>query len=99
MGIHFEHAIEVPQATDRAFALLDDLSQTPKWLPRWTGIEKGSPGENAIGTRLRYSYRDGGRSGTMDGEITARVPNERLTYRYRDNMMEVVVDFRMSTAG
>jgi hypothetical protein len=31
----------------------------------------------------------------MDGEITARTPNEHLTFRYADKMIEVVVDFRM----
>ena len=98
MSIHFDHAIEVPQEPERVFAVLDDLAKTPKWLARCTGIEKLSPGENAVGTRLRYSYREGGRAGTMEGEITTRVPNERLTFLYRDGMMDVVVDFRMSRA-
>lgn len=93
MAIHFEHGIEVPQPPERVFALLDDLSQTPKWLARCTGIEKVTPGENAVGTRLRYSYNEGGRSGIMEGEITARVSNERLTYHYQDAMMAGVVDF------
>ena len=32
----------------------------------------------------------------MDGEITARAPNERLTFRYSDAMMEVGVDFQVA---
>jgi carbon monoxide dehydrogenase subunit G len=98
MPIHYEHSLEVSRPPEDAFSLLDDVSQTPKWLERCTGIEKLTPGANAVGTKLRYSYKDGGRRGTMDGEITARQPNERLTMRYSDTMMDVVVDFRVAKA-
>jgi uncharacterized protein YndB with AHSA1/START domain len=96
MSIRFEHAIDVARGPEQIFAILDDLSQTPRWLARCTGIEKLSPGPNTVGTRVRYAYRDGGRTGTMDGEIRARTPNERLTVGYTDKMMEVVVDFHMT---
>jgi uncharacterized protein YndB with AHSA1/START domain len=95
MAIHFEHTLDVATAPDKTFAYLDDLAQTPKWLARCTGIEKLTPGPNEVGTKLKYSYKEGRRVGTMDGEITARAPNERLTYRYDDKMMRVVVDFRV----
>jgi carbon monoxide dehydrogenase subunit G len=96
MSIRFEHAIEVAKGPEQIFAILDDLSQTPKWLARCTGIEKLSPGPNTVGTKVRYAYREGGRTGTMDGEIRVRTPNERLTVGYVDKMMEVVVDFHMT---
>src|SRR5205085_666270 len=96
MAIHFEHAIDVSRDRARAFAVLDDVAQTPKWLARCTSIEKVTPGPNAVGTKLKYAYSDGGRSGVMDGEITARTPNERLTFKYGDKMMDVTVDFRVS---
>jgi uncharacterized protein YndB with AHSA1/START domain len=99
MAIQFEHTIEVLAPTERAFEILDDVSKTPKWLARCTGIEKLSDGPNAVGTKLRYSYKDGGRSGVMDGEVATRVPNERLTYKYADKMMAVTVDFRMKKSG
>ena len=99
MSIQFEHAIELPQSPERVFALLDDLPQTPKWLARCVALEKLAPGENMVGQKLRYTYREGGRTATMEGEITARVPNERLTCGYQDAMMDVVVDFRVSRAG
>jgi carbon monoxide dehydrogenase subunit G len=95
MSIRFEHAIDVARGPEKIFAILDDLSQTPRWLSRCTGIEKLSPGPNTVGTKVRYAYREGGRAGTMDGEIKARTPNERLTMGYADKMMEVVVDFHM----
>lgn len=98
-SIRFEHTIEIPQGTEVVFLVLDDVSRTPQWLARCTGIEKLTPGENAVGARLRYSYREGGRSGVMEGEITARIPNERLTFHYRDSMMDAVVDFRIARNG
>ncbi len=99
MPLSFEHGIELPQPPAHVFAVLDDVAQTPHWLARCTGIVKLSPGPNGPGTRLRYSYREGGRTGVMDGEITVRVPNERLTFHYEDTMMEVTVDFRVAAAG
>jgi len=98
MGIHFEHGLDVRVAPEVTFAMLDDLGQTSKWLARCTQIDKLSQGPNQVGTKLRYHYRDGGRSGEMDGEITARAPNERLAFRYADRMMEVTVDFRVVPA-
>jgi carbon monoxide dehydrogenase subunit G len=99
MPIQFAHTIEVPQAPAQVFGVLDDFTQTPKWLSRCTGIEQLSPGEKAAGTKLRYGYREGGRSGTMDGEIVARTPGERITMHYGDKMMDVSVDFHMVPNG
>jgi uncharacterized protein YndB with AHSA1/START domain len=99
MAIQFQHAIDVARGPEQTFAVLDDLAATPKWLERCTGIEKLAPGPNAAGQKLKYSYKDGGRSGVMDGEITARKPNEHLSFRYWDKMMDVTVDFKVSQAA
>jgi uncharacterized protein YndB with AHSA1/START domain len=99
MPIHFSHTIDVGHEPKKVFAALDDFSMTPKWLDRCTGIEKLSSGPNAAGTKLRYAYRDGGRTGTMDGEIVARIADERLTFRYGDKMMDVRVDFHVTSAA
>jgi len=99
MSIHFSHTIDIGHEPKRIFAVLDDVALTPKWLERCTGMEKLSPGPNAVGTKLRYAYRDAGRGGTMDGEIVARIPDERLTFRYSDKMMEVAVDFHVTSAA
>ena len=98
MSIHFEHSIDVEQSPERVFALLDDFSQTPKWLARCTGIQILTPGPLAVGSKLRYGYREGGRSGEMDGELVARDPGERLGYKYWDKMMEVSVNFHMGSS-
>ena len=99
MSIRFAHTIEVPQAPAQVFGVLDDFSQTPKWLARCTGIEQLTPGDKTAGTKLRYGYREGGRSGTMEGEIVARSPSERITMHYGDKMMEVSVDFHLVPNG
>jgi len=99
MPIVFQHAIDVAQTPEQAFAIVDDVARTPEWLERCTGIEKLTPGPNAVGTRLRYAFRDGGRTGSMEGVITTRVPNEHLAFRYDDPMMAVTVDFRMHRQG
>lgn len=95
MPIRCTHSIEVSASPERAFAFLDDLPATPRWLAPCTAIEKPTPGPNAVGDKLKYSYKQGGQAGTMDGEILARTPNERLICRYGDKTMEVVVDFQV----
>lgn len=96
MSISFEHTIVVSQTPDVVFATLDDFSATPKWLERCTGIQKLEPGPNAVGQTLRYSYRDGRRSGVMDGRIIVHEPGQQMTMAYDDKMMHVTVDFRMA---
>ncbi len=61
--------------------------------------EKLTAGDNRVGTQLRYGYREGSRAGVMDGEITFRTVNERMTIHYVDKMMDVVVDFRLTKEG
>lgn len=96
MAMTCEHTVEVECSAEQAFKLLDDLPRTPEWLGPCTAIEKQTRGPNEVGDRLKYSYSQGGRAGVMDGEILARVPNEKLVCKYYDKMMEVVVDFTIA---
>lgn len=96
MAIVFEHAIDVPQAPARVFAVLDDFSVLPKWLKPCTGLAKQGTGPNKTGDRLRYAYVQGRRHGVMDGIIVARDEDRRLCCKYYDRMYQVVVDFRVS---
>jgi hypothetical protein len=96
MPIHFQHAIDVPQSPEQAFAVLDDLALTPQWLERCVSLETLTPGPNHVGTKLKYAYREGSHTGLMDGEIIARTPNAHLLCLYQDKMMDVTVDFRVS---
>lgn len=96
MAIRHEHAVDVAVPPGEAFALLDDLPRTPEWLEPCTAIERIGTGANAVGDRLIYRYRQGGRSGVMEGEILAREADSVLVCRYEDATMQVVVDFRIA---
>lgn len=89
----FTHALDVQAPPSEVFAILDDVSRTPQWLKRCTGIDKLDDGPNTEGTRLRYHYKDGNRTGTMDGTITAHQPDRHIAMDYTDKMMDVTVDF------
>lgn len=96
MTIEFEHAIEIACPPERVFAMLDDVSLAPRWISSCTAMEKSTPGPNEVGSLLRFTYQETTHSGVMEGETTARVPNERLAFRYADNLMQVAADFRLS---
>ena len=61
--------MEVDAPPEAIFAILDDVTRTPEWLKRCTRIDKLSDGPIAVGQKLEYHYRDGGRTGVMDGEV------------------------------
>ncbi len=88
----------VRTSPDRAFAAIDDLPGTARWLPPCESLAKVGPGPNAAGDALRYVYKQGGRVGEMAGEIVARTPGERLHCRYFDPAFEVSVDLHVAPA-
>jgi len=99
MPIRYEHSVNVRATPQRAFAVIDDLPLTAKWLPPCVSLEKVGSGPNAPGDKLRYVYRQGRRQGSMDGQIVARTPGERLHCKYFDSMFDVSVDLRVATAS
>lgn len=99
MSISFEHALDIAQPPERVFALLDDVSQTPKWLAACKGIERLTPAPSEVGSKFRYTYHEPMRSGTMDGVITTHIPNVRLSVFYQDHVLDVSLDFRLSRTG
>ena len=95
----FAHTLSVSAPPSAIFAIVDDVSQTPTWLSRCTAIEKLDPGPNDVGTRLRYHYADGRRTGVMDGQIIAREPDRHFAMKFSDRMMDVTVDFVAASDG
>jgi hypothetical protein len=96
MPIRYEHAETVRTTPQRAFAAIDDLPLTARWLPPCVSLEKIGSGPNAPGDKLRYVYQQGGRKGEMAGEILARTQGERLHCKYCDSMFDVSVDLRVA---
>jgi len=99
VAIEFQHSIDLPQPPEKVFAVLADVSQTPRWLARCTGIEVLTPAPLAVGSKLRYSYKAGSRTGVMDGQVVERVENRKLDFLYEDKMMRVGVHFMTDPAA
>jgi hypothetical protein len=98
MAIRCEHVEFIRTTPEQAFAVIDDLPLTAKWLPPCVSLAKIGSGPNTPGDKLRYVYKQGGKSGEMAGEIVARVPGERLLCKYLDSAFEVSVDLRVAPA-
>lgn len=98
MPVRYEHAETVRTTPERAFAVIDDLPLTAKWLPPCVSLEKVGTGPNATGDTLRYVFTQGGRQSEMAGVIVARIPGERLLCTYTDTAFEVTVDLRVAPA-
>lgn len=98
MPIRYEHVETVRATPERAFAMINDLPMTAKWLPPCVSLEKLGDGPNAAGDALRYVYTQGGRQGEMSGEILSHTPGERLHCKYIDKAFEVSVDLRVTPA-
>jgi carbon monoxide dehydrogenase subunit G len=95
----FSHTLSVTAPPATVFAILDDVTRTPQWLSRCTGIDKLADGPNDVGTPLRYHYADGRRRGTMDGQVIAREPDRHFAMKFGDRMMDVTVDFVAASDG
>jgi carbon monoxide dehydrogenase subunit G len=99
MPIRYRYSETVRATPERAFAVIDDLALTAKWLPPCVSLEKLAPGPNCPGDKLRYVYRHGRKTAEMAGEIVARTPGERVHCRYSDGTFEVSVDLRVAAAA
>ena len=99
MAVRYQHAETIRTTPERAFAAIDDLPLTAQWLPPCVSLEKVGSGPNAPGDKLRYVYKQGGKTGEMAGEIIARTPGERLHCKYFDSAFEVSVDLRVTAAS
>lgn len=90
---HYARTETVDAAPAEVFAILDDVTRAPEWLKRCTRLDNLSGGPTAVGSKLEYHYKDGSRTGVMQGSVVAREQDRKLTNRFTDKMMDVVVDF------
>lgn len=97
MSIQFSHSQPVACSTQQAFAMIDDLSATSRWLPPCVSLTNARGTPNQVGDRLAYVFKQGGRQAQMDGEIVTRLDNKQLVCRYWDAAFEVLVDLRVDS--
>lgn len=95
MTLICEHRIDLPQSPAEVFALIDDFGRLPEWHTHCEGLGKNGHGPNAVGDKLRYAHCEGGKHRLMDGVILAHDAPHRLTCRYFDKMLQIVVDYRL----
>ncbi len=98
MPIRYQHIVTVATTPERAFAVIDDLPLTAKWLPPCVSLAKVGDGPNAPGDKLRYVFKQGGRQCEMDGEVLDRVPGQRLHCKYSDKAFDVWVDLQVAAS-
>lgn len=79
---------------ERVFAFVADFSQTPNWLEACVELRQVTPGPQSVGAGLYYRYRQGGRTGEMEGTITAHEPGGRLEMKFSEPAFAVEVSFQ-----
>src|SRR5258705_13973416 len=90
---------QIGKSPAEVFAYLDDLQKTPLWNLRCVEVKQTSDGARSVGSKLHYRYKEGGRKGEMQGEVTAYEKPQRLAMRYVDKMMSVDVAFELTAAS
>jgi hypothetical protein len=99
MNLQFESTVDVLRSPADCFAFLDDFSNAPRWDNRCIELRATSPAPHEVGTGLHYRYKEPGREGTMTGSIREHEPAKRLTMVFNDDMIEVIVAFRLEHRG
>jgi len=87
--------IDIAQRPEDVFAFIDADDKVPQWQTQCVSLDRTSPGEKAVGTTLRYVYRQPIRIGTMTGVVTAYEAGKRLIMKYTDRMFEMSVGFEV----
>jgi uncharacterized protein YndB with AHSA1/START domain len=91
--IRNEVSLRIDRPVERVFAFVDDESRAADWLSRCVALRQVTPGAKGVGTELHYTYKDPGRTGEMDGRVTAYEKDRRLAMHYTDPTFDVDVDF------
>lgn len=95
----YSHTIEVEASPADIFAILEDVARTPEIHRRCTAIETVGSGPISVGQRLRYHYRDGPRTGVMDGRVARYEHLRQVAFQFTDRTTDVTIDFRAEPLG
>ncbi len=67
--------------------------------PHGRPTETIGSGPISLGQRLKYHYRDGPRTGVMDGRVAKYEPLRQVAFQFTDRMTDVTIDFRAEPLG
>lgn len=98
MPIRYQYFDLVKTTPEKAFAAIDDLPFTARWLAPCVSLNNISGITNKTGDCLRYVYKEGGRQSEMAGVIADRIPGRRLHCVYNDSSFTVSVDLGVQPA-
>ena len=99
MSIRFDAQLQVTRSIEEVFAFIDDFSNTPKWNSRCVSVAQTSSEPRAVGSTLRYQYREPGRQGEMQGQVTAYAKPTALSMRFTDANLDAQVIFSLSASA
>ena len=96
MRITFENNIAAPVPT--VWSFLNDDSKLPDWMPEVVDITypDGQDRDEPVGTRFRQTLKEGGRTKTYEGLVTAYEPERLLGVRLTDGGFGVDVRYELS---
>ena len=93
MAMQFSERIEVRRKPAECFAFVDDFANAPQWNELCRALQRDGS-DVREGGGLVYTYKQGNRSGVMQGQIVERDPPRRLLLEFGDRMFQIEVGFR-----
>ena len=93
MPMQFSERIEVQRKPAECFAYVDDFANAPQWNELCLALQRDGS-DVREGGGLVYTYKQGNRSGVMQGQIVERDPPRRLLLEFGDRMFQIEVGFR-----
>jgi len=96
--IHCEATIEIDKPPEAVFAFVDDAAQSPRWVGMCQTLEVLGPLPKRVGTKLRYSYKQGGAVRAMEGTVTGYEPPRRIEMTFTDKGFRIVVAYHVEHA-
>lgn len=89
----FEHDIAAPP--ERVFALVNDASRLPDWVPNIVENEELEYQEGKVGSTFRQVYDERGHRMEFDGVTTAWEANRRLGVHLTGKSFDMDVDYHL----
>jgi uncharacterized protein YndB with AHSA1/START domain len=93
MSLSFHERIEARRTPAECFAFVDDFANTPRWNKLCVALQREGS-DLREGGGLLYTYKQGQRTGVMQGLIVERDPPRRLLLEFGDRLFRIEIGFR-----